>query len=190
MTDTSIRQGLMRRRTAQKGLTLAETLMVLAIGAVAIVGGTILYMQASRSSKMNQGIIQLATLSSQIRTVYSGQSTFGTGDMVPSLAAANAIPADMRVETSPVTMKNAWGGAVTAVASVAGSGQSQFIITMSNVPADACVRLPTINSGSVGGAFAAVSINGTSVAMPVTLQTATGACNSVAAGNTLAFTYQ
>ena len=36
-----------KRRVRQAGLTLAETLLVLAIGALAIVGGTLLYLPAT-----------------------------------------------------------------------------------------------------------------------------------------------
>lgn len=191
MTDQTIRTGLLRRlrrNTAQKGLTLAETLMVLAIGAVAIVGGTILYMQASRNSKMNAGIIQLATLSSQVRTTYSGQSSYGSvGPIVAPLLAANAVPPDMRIEGNTTTLRNAWGGNTTVASANNGT---QFTITFNNVPADACVRLPTINAGSVGGAFAAVTINGQPMGMPVNIADASQECEDRTDGNTLVFTYQ
>ena len=191
MTEQTIRTGLLRRlrrSTAQKGLTLAETLMVLAIGAVAIVGGTILYMQASRNSKMNAGIIQLATLSSQVRTTFSGQSSYGdAGSIVAPLLAANAVPPDMRITGNTTTLRNAWGGNTT-VASI--SSGTQFTITFNNVPADACVRLPTINAGSVGGAFASVTINGTDMPMPVQIAAASARCVDRTDGNILVFTYQ
>ena len=41
------------QRPRQAGLTLAETLLVLAIGALAIVGGTLLYLQATAGNKLN-----------------------------------------------------------------------------------------------------------------------------------------
>ena len=171
----------------QAGLTLAETLMVLAIGAVAIVGGTILYMQATNANKRNAGVIQLTALAGQIRSLHSGTPSFGDGAMEPVLVAANAVPPDMRIAGNTTGFRNAWGGSVNVAAIASGS---QFTITFRAVPADGCVTLASLNSGAGGGAYQGVSVNGQPLTLPVNVSTAAGACKDQTGGNLMVFSYQ
>ena len=107
-----------KRRARQAGLTLAETLLVLAIGALAIVGGTLLYLQATAGNKLNTGINQFVTLQSGIRSLYAGQSTY-TGLTNTLMTDSNAAPSDMAVGSGDI--RNAWGGDVTVAEFSAGN---------------------------------------------------------------------
>ncbi|MBV6632817.1 MAG: hypothetical protein KI792_07275 [Alphaproteobacteria bacterium] len=173
-----------KRRVRQAGLTLAETLLVLAIGALAIVGGTLLYLQATAGNKLNTGINQFVTLQSGIRSLYAGQSNYaGLTDTL--LTKANAAPSDMVVSTG--TLRNAWGGDVVAATA---TGGDQFTILFEQVPNNACVKLITLNPGGTGGSgLADVDVGGTSIALPVTTATAVGACNSAADDNDITWTF-
>lgn len=174
-----------KRRARQAGLTLAETLLVLAIGALAIVGGTLLYLQATAGNKLNTGINQFVTLQSGIRSLYAGQSTYGGLDNT-LMTDSNAAPSDMAVASGDI--RNAWGGDVT-VASF--SGDNQFQITFESVPNNACVKLATLNPGGSGGSgLAGINAGGTALAVPVSTASAVTACNSgTADSNTIVWTF-
>jgi type II secretory pathway pseudopilin PulG len=140
-------QAIVAKKTArQAGLTLAETLLVLAIGALAIVGGTLLYLQATAGNKLNTGINQFVTLQSGIRSLYAGQSNY-TGLDNTLITDSNAAPSDMVAGAG--VLRNAWGGAVTVLST--GATEDQFSIQFVGVPTNACVKLITLNPGGTGG---------------------------------------
>ena len=144
------------QRPRQAGLTLAETLLVLAIGALAIVGGTLLYLQATAGNKLNTGINQFVTLQSAIRSLYAGQSNY---DSLTNtlLTTANAAPSDMVVGAGQI--RNAWGGVVTAVTNTAAI--ERFDMSFAAVPSNACVKLITLNPGGTGGSgLVSVTVGG------------------------------
>ncbi|GAB5387229.1 MAG: type 4a pilus major pilin PilS [Alphaproteobacteria bacterium] len=134
------------KRRDQRGLTLAETLLVLAIGTVAIVGGTILYLQASGAQKVNQTVNNLNALQGQISQLFSSQSSYGNNiELTNSLIQAGVVPANMVVGAgNAATMQNAWGGVVEVHATGGGSG---YRISYEDVPRDACVSLVTKLAG-------------------------------------------
>lgn len=185
------KQTLLSRRQRQAGLTLAETLLVLAIGALAIVGGTLLYLQATGSNKLNQGINQFVTLQSGIRSLYAGQPNF-TGLTTTIVTTANAAPPDMTVTNG--VLRNAWGGAVV----VSGALIDRFTIQSAAVPRNACVKLVTLNPGGTGGSGinqiaapgATFSSTGTgSLVIPVSATAAVTACNGAGDSNTITWTF-
>lgn len=190
MTNSAVS---MKRRARQAGLTLAETLLVLAIGALAIVGGTLLYLQATAGNKLNTGINQFVTLQSGIRSLYAGQSNYLnlTSTLVTT---SNAAPSDMVVNAAAGTMRNAWGGAVTVVAA---GGNDQFTVTFAAVPTNACVKLITLNPGGSGGsglvsittAPGGGSFDAASGNIPVTTSAAVAACQSAIDANTIVWTF-
>ncbi|MEO0394011.1 MAG: type 4 pilus major pilin [Pseudomonadota bacterium] len=176
-----------KRRARQAGLTLAETLLVLAIGALAIVGGTLLYLQATAGNKLNTGINQFVTLQSGIRSLYAGTSNFDDLDK-DLLIDANAAPSDMVAGTQ---LRNSWGGEVTA--GTAAGGQ-QFTVTFNGVPNNACVKLITLNPGGSGGSgLVQVKVKAKVFAgadIPVQTLPAVTACDSGAAdSNTITWTF-
>lgn len=181
-----------RRHHRQAGLTLAETLLVLAIGALAIVGGTLLYLQATGSNKLNQGINQFVTLQSGIRSLYAGQPNF-SGLTTTIVTDANAAPPDMVVGSG--SLRNAWGGAITV--SIGGTND-QFIIASAKVPKNACAKLVSLNPGGTGGSGinqisvpgATFSATGTgSSAIPVVTTAAIAGCNGANDSNTITWTF-
>lgn len=186
------KQIALSRRQRQAGLTLAETLLVLAIGALAIVGGTLLYLQATGSNKLNQGINQFVTLQSGIRSLYAGQPNFN-GLTTTIVTSANAAPPDMTVTNG--VLRNAWGGAVTVNI---GASVDQFIISSANVPKNACTKLVSLNPGGTGGSGinqisvpgATFSASGTgSSAIPVAATAAIAGYSGANDSNTITWTF-
>ena len=194
MTQTTKLSGVSRRQR-QAGLTLAETLLVLAIGALAIVGGTLLYLQATGSNKLNQGINQFVTLQSGIRSLYAGQPNFA-GLTTTVITKANAAPPDMTVSAG--TLRNAWGGTVN-VAVVAGN--AAFTIVSNRIPKNACAKLVSLNPGGGGGSgITTILVNGTTATtfsatgtgttlIPVIATAAVTACQSATDSITITWTF-
>ena len=145
MTNSNTVGTVAKRRARQAGLTLAETLLVLAIGALAIVGGTLLYLQATAGNKLNTGINQFVTLQSGVRSLYAGNSNYAGLD-TKLMTEANAAPNDM---VNGTLLRNAWGGTVTVDASLA--NDQGFEMVFASVPNNACVKLITLNPGGSGG---------------------------------------
>ena len=182
MTHSNTVGTVAKRRARQAGLTLAETLLVLAIGALAIVGGTLLYLQATAGNKLNTGINQFVTLQSGIRSLYAGQSDF-SGLTTKLLTEANAAPSDMVVAT---TLRNAWGGNVIATAPTPDTFSIQFAL----VPDNACVRLITLNPGGTGGSgLKSVKVGANTLAPPIETSIAVAKCNTAADQNTIIWTF-
>ena len=194
MTQVTTRAGVSRRQR-QAGLTLAETLLVLAIGALAIVGGTLLYLQATASNKLNQGINQYVTLQSGIRSLYAGQPNFN-GLTTTVITDANAAPPDMTVSTG--TLRNAWGGVVTVSI---GATPDQFIIASAKIPSNACAKLVSLNPGGTGGSgINSITIDGNATTsfsatgsgttlIPVVATAAVTACQSSVDSVTITWTF-
>ncbi len=135
----------LRRR--QAGLTLVEVLLVLAIAAVAIVGGTVLFGQASDTQKTTQTMNDLNALAANVKTLFNTQADYGAANtnLVPSLAAADKIPANMR--TGANLIQDQYGGNVTVI-----SQQDAFEVTMPAIPQGACVTiLTTLGSTASAG---------------------------------------
>lgn len=135
------------RRRSQAGLTLVEVLLVLAIAAVAIVGGTVLFSAASETQKTNQTLSDLNALSAGVRTLFNTQPDYGAvaTDLVPLLANAGKIPANMRTATNTIT--DQFGGNVTVV-----SQGGSFDVTMPGVPQAPCVTILNTLGSTTGGA--------------------------------------
>ena len=192
MTNSNTVGTVAKRRARQAGLTLAETLLVLAIGALAIVGGTLLYLQATAGNKLNTGINQFVTLQSGIRSLYAGTSNY-TGLSTKLLTEANAAPNDM---VNGTLLRNSWGGTVTAAASLA--NDQGFQVVFAAVPNNGCVKLITLNPGGSGGSglVKIVTAPGGNTfqagdgSIPVQTAAAVAACNSGAAdSNTITWTF-
>jgi len=127
---------MQRNRRNQAGLTLVEVLLVLAIAAVAIVGGTILFSTASTNQRITQTVGHVSTLASGIRRMYSTQAQYTGVDEAFALQN-DIVPTDMAVGTTAI--RNAFGGQVGIQAS--GTNDLNFAITFENVPNGACVEL-------------------------------------------------
>ena len=136
------RRNDMKRR--QRGITLLEVAMGLAIGAI-ILAGTMLYFQnASTNSKTNQAISDLANVQQAVRTLYGGQADY-TGLDNSIIYDSKAVPQRMKGATAD-TLYHAFNGAIT-VAEDTGSA-ALFDVQFDNLPDEACQRLAVMDLGT------------------------------------------
>jgi type II secretory pathway pseudopilin PulG len=152
------------KKTNQAGVTLLETILVLSLISIIMVGGLKLYRDASDATKSNEAKREISALATNVKALYASQNSYGTLANA-TLIAAGAIPSGMAVyntNTPPTItgMNNVFGGAVT-VAAV--SGTNTFSIAYAGVPTSACYKLKTADLGqTIVLAPSAVSNCGTS----------------------------
>lgn len=171
----------MLRRRREKGITLIEVAMALAL--VAIVTAAIMYsfQSASISQRTETAMKDLAALQNAVRTLYGNQPNFSginTADMV----AARVIPNRLVQNANTGELRTAFNGGLEIAPDDAGGGAaSGFSISFADVPSEACVRLAVLDLGSglvrltVGGT---PPYNENSPNWPPLTSEAIGACGS------------
>lgn len=146
--------------------------LVAMLGVAAVV--MILY-QVFGSNKTQNAISDLTLLQANTQALYNGQSSFTSLTNAVAIAGKLA-PTGM---ISGAALVNPWGGAVTVAVNAA---PTQFDITETLVPADACAKIIVGLSSLVG-----LKVNGAAQVLPLDAGTTTTACNAVT--NTLIFTF-
>lgn len=139
----------MRNIGNQVGRSMIEMLGVLAIIGVLSVGGIAGYSKAMMKFKINKTVDEIMQLTTNIRTLYGGQRNYAslTDDVI---TGAKLIPDEMISDDGFI---NSWDGAVTIAASdkVASEDDKAFLITLNDVPKEACIELSVIDWGSSAG---------------------------------------
>ena len=150
---------------AQCGRSMIEMLGVLAIIGVLSVGGIAGYSKAMMKFKINKTAEQISQIVTNIRTLYLQQKDYnGLGNS--SAIQMGAIPDDLTIDSSG-NIKNIFGGTIwihTSTSSYAwhnsvGDTDDAFIITIYNLPKEACVALATMDWGTSSTGLIAVSVN-------------------------------
>ena len=79
---------------SQKGLSLIESAMVLAISAVVVSGVLYYYNQAQENRKLEEGIKQIQTIAASVNKLYTNSVTPPSGDnnTVEAISAISGIP--------------------------------------------------------------------------------------------------
>ncbi len=147
------------------GRSMIEMLGVLAIIGVLSVGGIAGYSKAMMKFKINKTAEQISQIVTNIRTLYLQQKDYnGLGNS--SAIQMGAIPDDLTIDSSG-NIKNIFGGTIwihTSTSSYAwhnsvGDTDDAFIITIYNLPKEACVALATMDWGTFSTGLIAVSVN-------------------------------
>ena len=171
-----------------KGFSLLEILLVLAIAAALVIGAFIVYPKVQAGARADAESKNISTIVAGIKSLYTSSSTY-TG--LTNAVAANAkIFPDNMLNGSSTTPINAWKGDVTVAAAATGPSStagSSFTITYTAVPAAECAKIVS----GLAGTFYTVSVGSTAVkTADGTLNVAamTTACNSGGNNNSLVFT--
>lgn len=132
----------------EKGLSLIESAMVLALAATVTAGVMFYYQSASDSNKTQAAISEVMSATSAINGLYIGQSDYSNlTEQV--LINSSAIP-DNYKKNGKIT--NPFGGELT-VASAGADTAYGYRIELTKLPKSACVSLATLNLGTSAAGY-------------------------------------
>ncbi|AZV12443.1 MULTISPECIES: type 4 pilus major pilin [Salmonella] len=123
-----------------RGFSLLEIILVLAIAAVLIIGVFMVYPKVSSSSKVNNDTQLLSTLKAGIHSIWGSTNNFN-GLSVDSVIKANLVPEDYLEDGE---IQNNWGANVLIEPYYDGS----YYIAFENISADACPKFVAAAAGS------------------------------------------
>ena len=136
----------------EKGLSLIEASMVLALSAIVVSGVMFYYQSASDSNKTQNTISEVMSTVAAINGLFVGQSSYD-GLNTAVLAHSSAIPVTYK-SSDGNSITNPFGGNVTITA-----GTNRYGITLDKIPTSACLNLASMNLGT---SLYGVAVNATS----------------------------
>lgn len=146
----------LRKNKMEKGLSLIEASMVLALSAIVVSGVMFYYQSASDSNKTQNTVSQVMSVMSAINGLYVGQASY-TGLTDNVLYNSSAVPENYK-DKSNKTINNPFGGKLKVAALDAGG----YTLTLDGVPQSSCVNIASMNLGtSLQGVGVKVSISKT-----------------------------
>lgn len=132
----------------EKGLSLIESAMVLALAATVTAGVMFYYQSASDSNKTQSAISEVMSATSAINGLYIGQSSY-SGLSATVLTNSSAIPENYK---SGGKIMNPFGGELKVGPALDGKGFGYYI-ALENLPKSACISLATLNLGTSAAGY-------------------------------------
>lgn len=160
------------KKSAQRGLSLIEASMVLALSAVVVAGAVMYYGSAAENSKVQRVQGQIGGIQAAVASLYANQTSY-TGITAELLKNSGALPNSYFDSQNQIV--NPWTGTVEiAVDSI---DNTKYTLTYNKIPARACVKLLTSDPGT---SLRGVSVDGTDVDenLPLDLTAAIDKCDS------------
>lgn len=133
----------------EKGLSLIESAMVLALAATVTAGVMFYYQSASDSNKTQSAISEVMSATSAINGLYIGQSGYDNLN-VAVLQNSSAIPDNYKKGT---TISNPFGGDLNVGPATAGNTAFGYYLQLTKLPKSACVSLATLNLGTSAAGY-------------------------------------
>ena len=129
----------------QKGLSLIEASMVLALSAIVVSGVMYYYQAASDNNKTQSTVSEVMSIISAVNGLYVGTSGYaGLNESV--IIKTSSIPENYK---STNGIMHPFGGSLTLGPT---QGNTGYYIELANIPKSACVNLSSMNFGtSLGG---------------------------------------
>lgn len=135
----------------EKGLSLIESAMVLALAATVTAGVMFYYQSASDSNKTQSAISEVMSATSAINGLYIGQSSYD-GLAPKVLVNSSAIPDNYKNSTNN-KIHNPFGGDLEVGPRGSSGSGFGYYITLTNLPKSACVSLATLNLGTSAAGY-------------------------------------
>lgn len=131
----------------EKGLSLIESAMVLALAATVTAGVMFYYQSASDSNKTQAAISEVMSATSAINGLYIGQSDYDA--LAASvLVNSSAIPDNYKSGTgTDAKISNPFGGQLE-VGAANDKTKFGYYLTLTGLPKSACISLATLNLGT------------------------------------------
>ena len=166
-----------RRAANEEGWAIMSSMIAIFIGLIMMAGIFGLVQIALQGSNVQAAQNHISMIRTNAQQLFSGQPDYS--GLTTSLAtSAGMIPSEMVSGSSVV---NAWSGSVTVAT---GTPSSQFDITYSGLPEEACIKLAPFGYGS----WDSVTVGGSSISQSggTAVSDAVSACSG--SSNTLVFT--
>ena len=144
----------------QKGLSLIEASMVLALSAIVVSGVMYYYQAASDNNKTQSTVSEVMSIVSAINGLYVGTSNYEklSNDVIMN---TSAIPENYK---NGKDIMHPFGGKIDLGAT---NDKSKYFIILNDVPQGACVNLASMNLGtSLAGVGVGVDANKAANASP------------------------
>ncbi|HEF4967600.1 TPA: pilus assembly protein [Escherichia coli] len=182
MLNITKKQRILRRKKAEKGLSLIEASMVLALSAIVVSGVMFYYQSASDSNKTQNTVSEVMSVISAINGLYVGQSSYdGLSDSV--LYNSSAVPANYKGATGVIN--NPFGGRLHVAPNTTSAGG--YALLLDGVPQSSCVNIASMNLGTslqgVGVKVTSMNTNTKSVSLTPETSTSSVSSGKVYSGN-------
>lgn len=154
------------KKKFQKGLSLIEASMVLALSAIVISGVMYYYQSASDNNKTQNTVSELMSIVSAVNGLYAGQQNYnGLDEHV--LYNTSAVPENYK-NSSTQGITHPFGDDIT-VGPIGNNGDNGYYVLLDNIPKAACINLATMNFGtSMAGVGVGVTSNALAAATTTT----------------------
>ncbi|MEF6481889.1 type 4 pilus major pilin [Escherichia coli] len=133
-----------KKKKFEKGLSLIESAMVLALAATVTAGVMFYYQSASDSNKSQSAISLVMSATSAINGLYIGQAGY-TGLTSSVLVNSSAIPDTYK---SGDNINNPFGGKLLPAPADTNNSTFGYSLTLDGLPKSACISLATLNLGT------------------------------------------
>lgn len=159
----------------EKGLSLIESAMVLALAATVTAGVMFYYQSASDSNKTQSAISEVMSATSAINGLYIGQNGY-TGLSANVLKNSSAIPDNYKNSSG---ISNPFGGTLEVEAADGNGKPFGYHITLNKLPKSACISLATLNLGTSAAGYGIGVTTPKSVSSFSGLNTSSGKSSSI-----------
>lgn len=168
------------KKRFQKGLSLIEASMVLALSAIVVSGVMYYYQSASDNNKTQNTVSELMSIVSAVNGLYAGQQNY-SGLTERVLYNTSAVPENYKnAATQGIT--HPFGDSIN-VGPRGTNGEDGYYVMLNQIPKAACINLATMNFGT-SMAGVGVGVNSSTLSQSNTSITAITS-NTVATKGTL-----
>jgi len=178
--------------TSQRGATLIEAALFTVIAMGTIVGGIVFFQQASTSAKTNELIRSIATIQTQVRSLFQARGDFGKKELNTLLITSNAVPSNLMEDADSDgtldTLTHGFGGTINVTGAT-----REFTVALTLVPVNVCSRIISfdpLGNGIIGSGIVSLSDGTTTDTDGISPSEAATFCTTNATNGTVSLTWR